>query len=95
MVTINFRPDPWKIRKNGKEYKAMGYECRGILSVPIADFIGGIPIQCTVYEILHRIIPAEKGSFYSVCEPNNVELVLLEEAGWAYNGSFVHYVGAY
>ena len=92
-MAINFRSDPWTIRTNGKEYKALGYEQRGIFSIPIADFVGDIPIQCTVYEAIHQIIPAEKDHFYSITRPNNAELVLLKEAGWMYDGSFIHYVG--
>lgn len=89
----NFTPDPWMIRKNGRRYKALGYERRGVFNVPIADFLGGVPIQCTVYEIVHGMIPNERGSYYSVSDPNNVELVLLEESGWNFDGCFCHYVG--
>lgn len=92
-MAINFRPDPWTIRKNGREYKALGYEKRGIWNVPIADFLGGVPIQCTIYEITHGIIPAVRDHFISVESPNYVELVLLEEYGWKYDGCFISYVG--
>lgn len=93
-MNIDFRPSPWTVSKNGHEYLALGYEKRDLLNVPIADIIGGIPIQCTIYEIIHGIIPNECDSYYSVECPNNVELVLLEESGWMYDGCFVHYVGA-
>lgn len=92
-MIFNFRPDPWTINKNGHKYQALGYEKRGNWNVPIADFLGGVPIQCAIYEIIHGITPPTRDHYISVESPNYVELVLLEESGWRYDGCFISYVG--
>ena len=94
MFKIDFHPEKWTVRtESGRTYTALGYERRGIWNVPIADFLGEIPIQCGVYEILHGLIPTVKNYYVSIENPNHIELILLEEAGWLYIGGYASYKG--
>lgn len=53
-----FKKELWTVRAhNGQTYEAIGYEMRGIFGVPVADCVDGEYIDCTVYEIVHGMIP--------------------------------------
>lgn len=73
---------------NGQQYTAIGYENRGIFSVPVAKIVDGYAIQCTVYEIVNGMIRNPERMHISICRPNNLEIDLLEKAGWKYTGCF-------
>ena len=79
----------WTVRaQNGEEYTALGYEERGLWSVPVAEFVNGECISTTVFEICNGMV--YEGSYISVTRPNATELAMLEDAGWEYNGAFAH-----
>lgn len=88
-----FKAEMWEVlAENGTEYTAIGYETRGCLGVPVADVVNGEYISCTVYEIVHEMLNDTFNVFISLKDPNVVELELLENAGWKWDGCFVHKV---
>lgn len=84
-----FKQDKWTVRNyDGFEYTCIGYETRGLWEVPVADCIDGQYIQSDVYEIIHDMHKRTDGLYVSIMRPNAVELRLLAEAGWTYDGCF-------
>lgn len=79
----------WVVKAdNGQQYTAIGYENRGIFSVPVAKIVNGAAVQCQVFEIVNGMIRYPEGMHISICRPNSVEIGLLEAAGWKYTGCF-------
>lgn len=74
---------------DGTRYECIGYENRGLFSVPIAEIIDGDCIQADIYEITHGMRDNDS-CYISLCRPNSTELALLASVGWEYDGSFAH-----
>lgn len=84
-----FNASKWTVKSHcGTEYEAIGTETRGLWGVPVADYIDGQYIQCEVYEIIHGMIKNPDGLHISITRPNPIELRLLKDSGWNYNGCF-------
>ena len=73
---------------NGTRYECIGYENRGLFSVPVAEVVNGECIQCEVYEITHGMWDDDPSWNVSIFRPNATELTLLASVGWQYNGAF-------
>lgn len=86
-----FKKELWTVRAhNGQTYEAIGYEMRGIFGVPVADCVDGEYIDCTVYEIIHGMIPPRDGLHIGLTRPNDTEIRLLAETGWKYDGCWAY-----
>lgn len=91
-VADSLQYDPWLVRtESGDEYWALGYERRGAWNVPIADCKDGQCISCEVYKIIHEFY--DDDVYMGIKRPNQVELELLDHAGWEYDGAFAHKKG--
>lgn len=83
-ITLN----PWTVHAHdGTTYTAAGYSQRGIWSGPVVEYAGGY-ISATVYEIITGKFRDAEGWHISVERPTDREVVLLESAGWEYDGCF-------
>lgn len=88
-VADSLEYDPWLVRvEGGDELWALGYERRGIFSVPVADCKDGECISVAVYEIIHEYVDDDVN--IALTRPNQTELELLDRAGWEYDGAFAH-----
>lgn len=84
-----FEATEWQVRCGEHIYKAIGYERRGIFGVPVSDCIDGHYICCEVYELIKGYRTITPNMHISVGKPNKVELALLKDAGYKYDGCWV------
>ena len=75
----------WNVICFDNRYRALGYETRPGVEIPIAMCFKGAAISCEVYEVINGFVPVEDGIFFAAPYLNGTEIELLKTNGFTCN----------